>query len=114
MPNVGDIVRASDITKISTDLETLKTKVDNINITDAPLKPTTNYWCTAITGTYSDGSYNVKLPSGGTWAYAGFDIARDSSDYIHITTGVKAGGSFLVSVTGSIYAGKQFLCWRIQ
>ena len=114
MPNVGDIVRASDITKISTDLETLKTKVDNINITDAPLKPTTNYWRPAITGTNSDGSYKVNLPSGGTWAYVEFHISTYQSDYIHITTGVKAGGHYLVSVSNNPFVGQQYLCWRIQ
>lgn len=68
-----------------------------------PLKPTTSYWQSFQGG---------NLPSGGTWAYAGYTVsyAGDSSGNYQNHVGVAAGGTYISGAFG----GHGHFCWRIQ
>ena len=103
MPEIGDIVRASD-------LEANKPQLSIGTVTTAgpqgpsgtytgPLKPTSSYWQVTTR----------SLPSGGTWAYWQFHYSSDYQFLYHdVYSGIQAGGTAI----GSSY--NILLCWRIQ
>ena len=82
-----------------------------------PLKPTTAYWANGAVNVINSQSAQIKVPTGGTWAWV-----RMASNEGTNTIGVTAGGMLLLSISGNyadvtatakVYA-QDYLCWRIQ
>ena len=137
MPNVGDIVRASDLeaNKPQLSIGTVTTGAAGTNAsasisgTSPNFKlnltiPRGNTGATGATGPQGpSGTYtgplkptttywqviSKSLPSGGTWAYWQFGYNRDYPFLQHdVYPGIKAGGTTI----GNSYS--VVLCWRIQ